>query len=525
MSINPALMKNLVILLFLAFRIAASAQPVSPLFENLPIGKYPVGFKIVTITDESRVTKPLYNFEGEKETGDRTKKISIHLWYPAIQKTGKGPLTYGEYCYNNQLASTNETLATELRQSAIRNQRESFQGFFGKVTDEQWKTISDAPMMAKKDATNQKEKFPLLIGMLRPLSTSVTNELLASNGYVVAMVVTAGIQYPVGYITDVQDMQKAIEYVIKTGMVDDATIGAYGFSGSGFSQILLAMQDYRIGAVADIESGLYMQGGLFELLSSSNYYDPRKLKAPFLHLFSKDLSREEAHIDEFEVKAKFSERYRVLLNTKLHHWDFATEGRASTSIAHVRGEKERSISASYELSHYYLLHFFNAVLKKMNGSQQALDKKNTFSQYPDSLWTIEKFPAMQAPPDKKEFEEVINKKGIDEALSLARDIFKKDSAAEFTHENVLNQLAREYSRQNKPKEALALMKLSTEFHPKEAWLWNNLASMQEDLGNIPEAIRCSEQALEILKDFKGTEQSFNERIRRSSASRLERLKK
>ena len=45
------------------------------------------------------------------------------------------------------------------------------------------------PMLAQADAEPEKEKFPLLIGMLRPLSTSVTNEMLASNGYVVAMTI------------------------------------------------------------------------------------------------------------------------------------------------------------------------------------------------------------------------------------------------------------------------------------------------------------------------------------------------
>ena len=68
------------------------------------------------------------------------------------------------------------------------------------------------------------------------------------------------------------------------------------------------------------------------------------------------------------------------------------------------------------------------------------------------------------------------------------------------------------------------MKFATEVHPPEAWLWNNLASMQEDLGNTQEAIHSSEQVLELLDDFKGEGMSFNGRIRRSSAARLKRLK-
>jgi HEAT repeat protein len=49
--------------------------------------------------------------------------------------------------------------------------------------------------------------------------------------------------------------------------------------------------------------------------------------------------------------------------------------------------------------------------------------------------------------------------------------------------------------------------------------------MQERAGNIPESIRSTEKVLELLKDFKGTEQSFNERVRRSAIETLKRLKK
>ncbi len=36
----------------------------------IAFGGSAVGFKIVTITDSSRVIKALYNYFGEKETGD-----------------------------------------------------------------------------------------------------------------------------------------------------------------------------------------------------------------------------------------------------------------------------------------------------------------------------------------------------------------------------------------------------------------------------------------------------------------------
>ena len=69
------------------------------------------------------------------------------------------------------------------------------------------------------------------------------------------------------------------------------------------------------------------------------------------------------------------------------------------------------------------------------------------------------------------------------------------------------------------------METEVEFYPQQAWLWNNLADMQESFGNKDEATRCSEKGIMILADDMEAEQSFNQRILRSSQERLKRLKK
>jgi hypothetical protein len=48
--------------------------------------------------------------------------------------------------------------------------------------------------------------------------------------------------------------------------------------------------------------------------------------------------------------------------------------------------------------------------------------------------------------------------------------------------------------------------------------------MQEDLGLKEDALISSEKAVELLSDYQGSELSFNERIKRSSAARVKRLK-
>lgn len=502
--------------------ILADAQP-NLLFSNLPVGKYSVGFKIITITDSSRVTKPSFNYFGEKESGDLHQKITIHIWYPSESGGGGKNITFGEYSYSHLLRNPNDTLSADSKAAAINSMRETVQGFFGKVGDPDWDKLVGTSLLAQRNAMHLNQKFPLLIGILRPFSTTITNELLASNGYVVAMVVGSSFRLPVGYIMDVEDMQHAIAYLVKSEIADGNNIGSYGFSGSGFSQVLLAMNDPRIRALADLESALYGDR-IWEIFSSSDYYQAANLRIPFLHIYGRELAKGDTHFEKFHEK-KYAHRYHLLLNySRLHHWDFATEGRSSTTILHLRGEREPGIRASFELANQYLLNFFDATLKRSGEAEKKLKSKNLINAYHDSLWTIKEYPALTAPPDRAQFEVIINRTGIDSAIRLARKFFAADSAVDFLHENSINALARQFRSQNRPAEGLSLMKLAVQLHPGEAWLWNNLADMYENSGNISEAMRCCEKVLDLLKDFKGSEQSFNERIRRSSTSMLTRLR-
>lgn len=494
------------------------------LYENLPVGKYAVGFKIVTVTDTSRVVKPLYNYFGEKEKGDRYRKVTMHIWYPAKENTGRGYMRFEDYCYSDVLTSSGEIISKEERTQSISNARASIEHFFGKTTDENWTKIADLKMLALKEAQSLENPFPLLVGMLRPLSTTVTNEMLASNGYIVAMALSDNSRWPAGFISDVADMQKAITYLARTFKTNPDSIGTFGFSGSGFSQLLLAMNDPRIAAYSDIESALYGEA-VSDILSSSDYYSLDKMRVPFLHIYGKELAKGDTKFADF-LNKKYSLRYHVSLNQSgLHHWDVATEGRVSTAILHNRGDLERGAKASFEIANIYLLNFFNAVLKKDKLSQKILNDKSSISNYIDTLWSIQQYPALQPPPDKQQFEELIKRRGMDESLKLARHFKEVDSTADFISENGLNHLAQLLQEKNKLKEGITLMQLATEFYPHTAWLWRNLAVMQEEEGNTNGAIQSCQKVLDLLKGMDGTSQSFDDRIKRSAQEMLKRLKK
>ena len=70
-----------------------------------------------------------------------------------------------------------------------------------------------------------------------------------------------------------------------------------------------------------------------------------------------------------------------------------------------------------------------------------------------------------------------------------------------------------------------MMDLAVEFHPAEAWIWNNRADIYENAGRKEEAITSSEKTVELLKDANSADQSFNGRVKRSAEERLKRLRK
>jgi tetratricopeptide (TPR) repeat protein len=448
-------------------------------YEQLPVGKHPVGFKIFTITDDARMARPDFNYLGNKNEGDRRVKLSVHLWYPAKAGPGKRKMTYGDYCFNYLLKTTGEQLDQTRKEGETLNRRRSVETWFGKTTDEDWKKLVNTNLLAEADAAPATEKFPLLIGTLRSLSTSITNEMLASNGYVVAMVQKDNIvPFPVNAAEDIQDMRLVMAHLIKSGNIEEEKIGTFGFSGSGFSQVLFAMNDYRIKAVADIESGIYMSG-LYENFSLSNYYAPGRLRAPFLHIFSIDLSKQEKYIDDFLSKTKFAKRYRLLLNEPaLHHWDFAAEGYTAAILLNNRGEKAKNIRRSFEVSSLYLLNFFNAELKKETNSIAFMAKANS-----DPFYSINTLPAGKPAPDRDEFEMIIRTQGVEKAIDIVNATLKNDSLSNLLQWFTLNRLGYTFLAEKKYKEAIAIFKLNTGLHPQDANLFDSLSEGYETSGD------------------------------------------
>lgn len=507
--------------LFLTFSaFVANAQ----VFDNLPVGKYNVGFTIITFIDSSRVTDPLYNYFGERETIDRHKKISVHVWYPSAQSNAKTRrLAFRDYTSSHLLKSLDNELTKKDQQLAEQRIKSFLLNNFS-VGAKKADSLLSLSTLAARDLSLTRGEFPLIIGVLRQFSTTITNEMLASNGYIVAMVKGSVTSYPAGYIEDVQDIRFAVHMLKTFFHFDEDNLGTYGFSGSGFSQLIFAMNDPRVRAIADLESAYYT-GAAWSQISSSNHYNVRNLRIPFMHFARGHMVAQDDHLNDFYRKI-YSERYRILVNAKsFHHWDFAAEGRLA-SLSSESHEGTSDIKVSFEVVNKLLLIFFDAYLKSDKNMHDLISQTSDLRKMFDGkLWTMEHLRALEVPPSRDRIVELIQRIGIDAAIGKIRAFHKKDSLWDAFHENQLNFLASQYSSQGNNTEAVALMRLAVEFYPNEAWLWLNLAGYLEANKNVGDAIHACATALRLLANDNSSAGSFNGRIKTSAQAMHDRLTK
>jgi hypothetical protein len=229
----------------------------------------------------------------------------------------------------------------------------------------------------------------------------VTLEYLASHGYVVAMVhgeEPAGtIDAGAGLEIAVRDMEFAIAALRQRPDVDPGALAALGFSGAGFSQILLAMRHPDIDAVCDLESAIFDDRMMWPLARGWGY-DPAALRVPFLHVYGAPLSKLESRIADFDAM-RYSTRYRYLVDAPtLHHWDFATEGRATTTVLGLRGEAAAPLRQAFEFTNRFLLGFLDAHVKRDEAGRRFIQATPASHGVPAPLVTVREIRGVEPAP-------------------------------------------------------------------------------------------------------------------------------
>ena len=475
-----------------------SAQARSPLHGSLTPGQYGVGFMKRELRDPTRPELPKLDASGRPQTADRARPMTVHIWYPTAPSSAltAPAMTFRDYMFSHMADS-----ASEATRRADEANRRRFFAQFGTVTDTGWTRLMDTRLIARPNATAASERFPLVIGMLRRLSTTVTNEYLASHGYVVAMIDAVQHDIPdpgAGLETAVRDMEVAVPELRKLPFVDATKLAALGFSGSGFSQILFAMRHPDVDAVSDLESAIF-DDRVFWPLSRGWGYSVTALRVPFLHTYSVPLSKRENRFADFEAM-RYSQRHHYLVDAPaIHHWDFATEGMAASTVLGIRGANGPRLRQAFETTNRYLLAFFNAYVKRDQSELAFLRRDPAANGAPAGLATIRELPAVQPAPSVEAFRQMIVARGPAAAMAVFDAARRTDPEAPLFNEAWLNQMAYRLLRDEKRAEAIAVFRAIVALNPASSNAYDSLAEALEAAGERAESLAMTRKGLEVLE--------------------------
>jgi hypothetical protein len=421
--------------------------------------------------------------------------MTVHIWYPTGQSSGQ-PMTVRDYMFSHHA----DTVSDATLRSDEANRRRFFVQF-GTVTDSGWARLLATPLLARRNTPPVNERFPLVIGMLRPFSTTVTMEYLASHGYVVAMINAFQPDNPdpgPGLEVAVRDMEFAVPEMRKLAFVDPAKLAALGFSGAGFSQILFAMRHPDVDAVSDLESAIF-DDRVYWPLNRGWGYSVTALRVPFLHTYSVPLSKRENRINEFETM-RYSPRHHYLVDAPgIHHWDFAMEGMAASTVLGIRGANGPRLKQAFETTNRYLLAFFNGYVKGDQAELAFLRRDPAANGAPAGLATIRELPAVPAAPSVEAFQTLIATRGAEPAMAVFNDALRTDPQAALFNETRLNQLAYRLLRDEKRAEAIAVFRAIVALKPESSNAYDSLAEALEAAGERAEALSLTRKGLEVLE--------------------------
>ncbi|MEQ8905911.1 hypothetical protein [Ekhidna sp.] len=465
--------------------------------QDLNYGSHNVGFRILTFIDSTRVmtNEPLAQPEN------RYRTIKVHIWYPTSSSSNY-KMTTEKYMASQKWEDENGALETLPSRSLIHGNKNAMRSWFGAFEESDWEQLRSLEWEASIGADYHSQKFPLLIGELRPTSTFITNEYLASHGFIVAYVRQHDYEsqshqyYPVmskTYINMARDMEFVTMKLRKMEIADQQKLGTIGFSGSGFAQVHFAMLNVDVDAIADIESGYFMEG-LYEGLTALSSYDPQQIRVPFLHIFSRKLTEEEIFLDSLFLM-KYADIYRLILGKPQHHWDFASEGYLAAKHLNNRKDVAQDVIESFHIFNDYLKHFFDASLKGNLESQLRIQSAQVPVEFDPELVTMEYTPRQSNMPNLAELKALFDKHSPKEVVSMMEREAEKDTFNLLQQDIFsLREVGMFYQRRGDIDKALAIAKILLIVDPEN----QDARGILDNLGYMLLSFEMKDEALRVF---------------------------
>ena len=486
----------------------ATAQ--TPLPAGLDAGPHAVGFRVITVSDPSRPT-----------IASRARQLRLHVWYPAASGAGD-PLTIAGY-----LATGNQGNAP----GVVTAHRQDVTRLLALApSDDEWAQYLAFGMQARLNAPPVAQRFPLVVGILRPVSVAVGAEHLASHGYVVAYVerqpsepfAAEGLILEGLILNEHQrDMQLAIARLQDEPNVDAGRLGLAGFATDGLAQLPLAMRHPDVDAVVQFESNWLATGvSSYQKVAA---FDPTALRVPLFFAYSENLGRNTLQqVGEIE-DMRYASRYLLYFGEpRITPLDFAIEGVVLASIMERRKAARDGVTRVFLATHLYQRRFLDAFVKGDAAARATLETVPV----PRSGGAMIELTALPAatPAMTRTALRTLLDANLTDALARAREDLARDPKAQVFDAAWLSALGNDAVIRGQTDRAIAVYTLATEAAPKSAQAFDSLSETLERAGRRGEALTAAEKALAALPGDSSLSAADRQTLSDGLKARIARLK-
>ena len=491
--------------LYMALLIApgvASAQ--SHFTRTNPPGPHAVGFRVVEQYDLSRgyrdATDP---YTGEATRGTRARPVQTLIWYPAVHGTGSA-MNAGNYMRLGATAADFSQTAAEraLLEAAYLDSR------VGVLTPQRGQAEVAAVMMARRDASPEVEKFPVVIYAPSFRAPAFENadlcEYLASQGYVVIASPSTG-QGPDGMKDDLEgveaqvgDIQYLIGYAHTLPQADTDRLAVMGYSWGGLANVMAAAKDSRIGAIVSLDGSVRSYPDVIE---QSRFLTPDRITAPLLYVAATPRQIEDLPADmnqdrSFLNRIKYGDLYRVTLAPYVHPNFSVMLGQRFLPESGYGNYDKDELSVANAWLETYVRHFLDGYLKGDAAGRAFLDLPAARTGAPAHLFTVYQRKGQGNPPTRMALAAALAREGFDHASASYAD-FRKRNPGFTLSDDEANAWGYKLLRSGNTARALAIFRLNGELHPDSWNAFDSLGEAYAKAGNKASAIEAYRKSLAL----------------------------
>jgi hypothetical protein len=503
----------------LSLHVAASSLGgQSALRFKLPFGPHTVGFKTVDQYDYSRTFGGAYDEDGHPRAGERARAIQTSVWFPAAAGATAARMRYREYL---ELYTAPGSLPA--RDSAARRSAAHTVAFaFNPRDTVRLNRELDAVTHASRDASPARGAFPVIVYGASYNAPSFENatlmEFLASWGYVVVSSPSMGAQGgqtpdAVGIESEARDMEVLMAYARSLPDADISRLGVLGFSWGGIANVLVALRNPGVRAVASLDGSIAYFYKVAAIpgsparpdFSTLPFVDPAHFTVPALFIKQRPASAEmiarsgaSDTIFHFFHDIRYSDAYVVNLMTLGHQnfgewFDRLKQSGDPSFVADTTVQ-----SAGYERIAEYTRQFFDAYLKHSDEGKAFLARSPSQNGFPANEVVVQRKVGLRPLPTVASFahELIVRHMRPADAPTFLAEV--RATAADYVlDEAAVNAWGYRLLGAKESADAIGVFRINVTMYPKSSNAYDSLGDAQMRSGARALAIDSYQRSFDL----------------------------